>query len=357
VYSSHACITALANGEWLVAFNQSANRQPFLHPPADPHHVNVVTRSADRGRSWSAPQIAPSFDWYGMENPGIAQLANGDVLLNQWKFNWIPRDEAYRRWCDGARGLFVCPDAYEGRHQWLPAQTQDDWDSHAFPYVRSDGGAYVQISHDNGHTWSETVPVAVHPYQGAFSPRGAIQLGNGEVLLALGSHDYDPLYSSFVVRSTDNGRTWQPPVQAARLDGCEFSEPSIAQTSSGRIVCMSRDERSGYIYQSDSRDNGETWSAARRLDIWGYPTHVVSLADGRLLITYGHRRPPFSIRAATSDDDGATWSEPFTIRDLPNLNLGYPSVVEYAPGRMFAVYYGEDEDGITCVHGTYFDLD
>lgn len=357
LYSSHPCITELVNGEWLVAFNQSTNREPFLHPPADPHHVNLVTRSVDRGRSWSAPQIAPDFAWQGMENPGIAQLANGDVLLNQWKFTWIPRDEAYRRWCEGRRGLFVCPDAGEGRHEWLPAQTQDDWTTHAFPYVRSDGGAYVQISHDNGHTWRETVPVNVDPYQGAFSPKGAVQLADGAVLLALGSHDYDPLHSSFVVRSTDNGRTWKPPVEAARRDGCDFCEPSITQTPTGRIVCMSRDEKSGYIHQSDSTDNGETWSPARRLQIWGYPTHIITLTDGRLLIIYGHRRPPFAIKACLSDDDGATWSAPFTIRDLPNLNLGYPSVVEYAPRRLFAVYYGEDDDGVTCVQGTYFDLD
>jgi BNR repeat-like domain len=357
LYSSHPCITKLTNGEWLVAFNQSAHREPFLHPPADPHHVNLVTRSADHGRSWSAPQMAPGFDWYGVENPGIAQIANGDVLLNQWKFDWIPRDTAYRRWTDGDTGMFVCADAAAGRHEWTPARTQADWDTHAFPYARSDGGAFIQISGDNGRTWPESIAVDTRPYQGAFSPNGAIQLANGEVLLALGSHDHDPLRSSFVVRSADNGRNWQPPIEAARLHGCRFCEPSITQTAAGRIVCMSRDEESGFIYQSDSGDDGETWTTARRLDIWGYPTHVITLTDGRLLIVYGHRRPRYGIRAAVSDDDGHNWSPPFAIRDLPNLNLGYPSVVEYAPGRLFTVYYGEDDDGVTCVLGTYFDLD
>jgi sialidase-1 len=357
LYSSHPCITALHNGEWLVAFNQSAARAPFLHPPADPHYINLVIRSVDRGRTWSDPQMAPGFSWYGMENPGIAQLDNGDVLLNQFKFDWLPRDLAHVRWKEGTSGIFVCPDAGAGRHKWFSARSQADWDSHAFPYARTDGGAFVQISLDNGHIWTHTVPLDIAPYQGAFSPKGALQLASGDVLLALGSHEHDPLHAAFVVRSTDYGRTWKAPAEVARLDGCEFCEPSITQTTTGRVICMLRDERSGFVYQSHSDNEGESWSPVRRLDLWGYPPHAITLTDGRLLVIYGHRRPPYGIYAALSDDDGASWSTPFLVRDLPNANLGYPSVIEYEPGRLFTVYYGEDTDQVTCLHGTYVDLD
>lgn len=357
LYSSHPCVTELQSGEWLVAFNQSAARTPFLHPPADPHYVNLITRSSDRGRTWSEPQMAPDFTWYGVENPGIVQLSSGEVLLNQWKFNWTPRDVAYRRWLAGEGGWYTCPDAGAGRHEWFRADTEEDWSRHAFPYVRSDGGAFVHVSTDEARTWDATVPVDISPYQGAFSPKGAIELDNGDVLLALGSHDYDPLHASFVVKSSDAGRSWSRPVEAARVEGCEFSEPSVAQTSSGKIICMSRDERSGFIYQSDSYDGGGTWTPATRLALWGYPTHIVALQDGRLISIFGRRKPPYGIRAAISEDEGKSWSEEFTVRELPNLNLGYPSVIECEPGRLFAAYYGEDEDQVTCIHGTYFALD
>ena len=40
--------------------------------------------------------------------------------------------------------------------------------------------------------------------------------------------------------------------------------------------------------------------------------------------------------------------------DLSNANLGYPSVIEYDPGKLFTVYYAEKPDGVTCIQGTYF---
>ena len=43
--------------------------------------------------------------------------------------------------------------------------------------------------------------------------------------------------------------------------------------------------------------------------------------------------------------------------DLPNGDLGYPTTIEYEPGRLFVCYYGQEADGVTCVQGTYVELD
>jgi hypothetical protein len=94
--------------------------------------------------------------------------------------------------------------------------------------------------------------------------------------------------------------------------------------------------------------------------MYGHPGQLLKLADGRLLCTYGRRVSPFGIRAALSDDGGRSWltEEEIIIRDdLPNGDLGYPTSVEYTPGRLFCNYYGQEPDGVTCVMGTYFDLD
>ena len=40
--------------------------------------------------------------------------------------------------------------------------------------------------------------------------------------------------------------------------------------------------------------------------------------------------------------------------DLPNANLGYPSSVLLAPGRVFTVYYAEDAEGVTGIQGAYY---
>jgi len=83
------------------------------------------------------------------------------------------------------------------------------------------------------------------------------------------------------------------------------------------------------------------------------------LADGRLLCTYGRRQEPFGIRACLSEDGGRSWqleAEIVARDDLPNGDLGYPTTIEYEPGRLFLCYYGQEPDGVTCVQGTYVDL-
>ncbi len=358
-YCSHPCVTRLASGDWLIAFAHSIQRRPpMIHPPNDPQFVNLLCRSRDQGQTWERPRVVPHYDWYGVETPGIAQISNGDVLLNQWRFLWYPLELGKKLWSTEQRQVFVFdPEA----RQWRPAQIEQDWERHACPYVRTDGGAYVHISTDDGRTWDVTVAIEIAPYQGAFSPKGAIELSTGDIILALGSHEHDPLAASFVVRSTDRGRSWQKPVEAARIPGLVFSEPSVAATPSGKLLLMSREDVTGHSYQSESSDGGRTWLPPKPLPFWGYPTHCIRLSDGRMLIVYGRRKAPFGIRAAVSEDEGQSWSEEIIIRDdmadsSEGLNMGYPSVIEYTPGKLFTAYYGEDADGVTCIHGTYFTL-
>ncbi len=354
-YCSHPCIAKLANGEWLVAFCESVERKPLLHPPSDPRFVNLVRRSRDQGETWEQPRAAPGYDWYGVETPGIAQISNGDVLLNQWQFVWLPLEQARQRWSTGQDEVYVCdPVADPHAHRWRPARSEQDWELHPFPYARSDGGAYVHLSSDGGDTWDRTVPLEIAPYRGAFSPKGAIELEGGDLLLALGSQDHDPLAATFVVRSHDRGLTWSGPIEVARAPGLQFSEPSAVESTNGKLLVFSREEVTKFVFMSESRDSGLTWSEPTQLPLWGYPTHAIRLDDGRIFVVYGRRKPPFGIRAAVSPDEGETWGPEIVIRDdLPNENLGYPSVVEYAPGKLFVVYYGEDEGGVTCVQGSY----
>jgi hypothetical protein len=159
------------------------------------------------------------------------------------------------------------------------------------------------------------------------------------------------LHASFVLRSTDNGRSFGRPVCVSQESGRWFSEPALVQSSTGRLVCLSREEETGFLYQSDSLDDGISWSRARQLALWGYPAHIVALSGARLLVTYGRRRPPFSIRMAISDDDGATWGSELVVCDeFYNDNFGYPTTVELEPGRLLTVYYGEDGDGTSSVY-------
>ena len=74
---------------------------------------------------------------------------------------------------------------------------------------------------------------------------------------------------------------------------------------------------------------------------WGFPPHLLTLSDGRLLCTYGYRRAPFGERACISDD-GVTWDRRREIvlrDDADSGDLGYPATIEVDSGELITVYY------------------
>lgn len=76
------------------------------------------------------------------------------------------------------------------------------------------------------------------------------------------------------------------------------------------------------------------------IGVWGLPSHLIRLKDGRLLMTYGHRRPPFGNQARLSSDEGRTWSEPMIISgDGITGDLGYPSTAQLDDGSLLTVWY------------------
>ena len=82
-----------------------------------------------------------------------------------------------------------------------------------------------------------------------------------------------------------------------------------------------------YCGESVLGHNGNTWAPPFATPLWGFPPHLALLADGRVLCTYGYRRPPYGERACLSDD-GVSWSlrQEVVLRDdVPNGDLGYPA--------------------------------
>ena len=109
--------------------------------------------------------------------------------------------------------------------------------------------------------------------------------------------------------------------------------------------------------------------------IWGYPCHLLRLADGRILCTYGYRFKPAGIRAVLSNDGGWSWDlkrerilrddggtpaqgwgpkqlEKFKERGVAGADLGYPFSAQLADGAILTVYYFTGTDGITHAAAT-----
>lgn len=357
-------------GERVVAFNVGVMREvgahsprSYMHPPHDPEYRNVITRSTDQGATWDAPRVFPSYDWYGVENPGLCVLSNGDLLASVYRREFYPTETAKK-----TAGLLGAVDK-------VP-----------YPWVVAHGGTYVHRSRDGGRTWDETVEVDTSPHISGYSPRGAVELKDGTLLLPLTAAD--PFYAdyfeeagregaslgnkrdeqgnvkpdvsvAFVCISRDGGRTWKETQEIARDKEVDFFEPTIVQLSSGRLICHLRTDLDGgyYLYQVVSDDQGRTWSPPKQTPMWGYPAHLVELLDRRVLSVYGHRREPFGIRACTSNDEGESWeieSELILRDDLRNRNLGYPTAIVQEDGTVFTAYWGEDPEGVTTIQGSYF---
>ena len=89
------------------------------------------------------------------------------------------------------------------------------------------------------------------------------------------------------------------------------------------------------------------------------PPHAIRLKDGRLLVVYGLRMPPYGQRACLSVDGGDTWdvnSERF-FPTAPNADLGYPASVQLPDSSILTVYYQVDQAGEKpCLMGTRWRL-
>jgi hypothetical protein len=76
------------------------------------------------------------------------------------------------------------------------------------------------------------------------------------------------------------------------------------------------------------------------IGVWGLPSHLLRLRDGRLLMTYGHRRAPWGNQARLSADHGRTWSAPILLSGEGGArDLGYPSTVQLEDGSLLSVWY------------------
>ena len=220
------------------------------------------------------------------------------------------------------------------------------------PWARGPGRCWVHRSDDGGRTWAHSVEVDTAPFVGGYGMRGGVVLPDGAILLPLG--DIPDYRRVFVVRSEDAGASWSAAVPVAAMADRLFEEPAPLLLRSGRVLVLLG--RTGA--RACGRSGPMTVAAPGRSrcppGIDGYPAHLCQLPDGRLLCTYGFRRPPFAIRAVLSTDDGASWPEQGTIEirsGLPNRDLGYPCTVCSAE-RLLSIYYTRDASGVTGIHGT-----
>lgn len=326
-YIGWPTVTRTTRGELIVTF--SGDRDAHVCPWGKTQMI----RSPDEGRTWS--EIAtinntPLDD----RDSGVIETRNGTLLVSWFtsvyfeQGSWMRTD--YRR-----HAAKLGP---ETRKEWL--------------------GAWVRRSEDGGRTWG--VPSRTT----ACAPHGPIQLRDGRLMFVGTGGGPGPADRIVVEESRDDGVSWQSIARVASPPGFFADEPHLVEGASGRLIAWFRNEHPDlaerFAGQSESEDGGKTWTAIRRLPVWGYPPHLLRLDDGRLLAVYGHRRPPFGQRACLSADEGRTWDlarEIVLVDNAPDGDLGYPSSAQLGDGSILTVFYQKERAGEKpCLMATHWRL-
>jgi hypothetical protein len=164
----------------------------------------------------------------------------------------------------------------------------------------------------------------------------------------------------FCARTHDRGRTFDfvSFIGDELADGTAFSiMPASLKLTDGRILCALRcrgNNRSTWIDLYVSQDNAQTWHyVTRPVDFGldsrnGNPPTLSQLPDGRLLLVYGNRTPPYTIAAKLSDDAGQTWEDEICLRgNGGGPDMGYPRTAVLPDGKVVTVYYFNDHPGGT----------
>ena len=315
-YHGWATLAKRRNGELVVAY--SGGREAHVCPFG---RVELI-RSHDGGRTWSWPGVlldSPIDD----RDSGVLETGSGTLLVTTFT------SLAYEAVFQGASGW-----AAARLERWQAANLR------ATPEQRRALlDTWMLRSTDGGMTWSAPYRVPVN------SPHGPTALRDARLLYA-GKQLWQPDQKVGVCESRDDGQTWRWLAEIPARSGdtaAEYHELHAVETADGRVIAHIRNHNAqnrGEILQTESADGGRTWSTPRAIGVWGLPSHLLRLRDGRLLMSYGYRRAPFGNQARISSDHGATWSEPLIISDDGATgDLGYPATVELDSGQFLTVWY------------------
>jgi Neuraminidase (sialidase) len=324
LYHGWPTLARRANGELMLAF--SGGRETHVCPFGRVEWM----RSKDNGQTWSWPQVlydGPIDD----RDAGIVETARGSILVSTFtSLAYEPVMARAEKAKSGEPGAFLDPKLlleWQAVHHRLSADER-----------KKELGSYMLRSTDGGVTWSQRYEVPLN------SPHGPTALRNGRVLYAGKALWRDERVG--ICESTDDGVSWKwiatMPTRPNDL-AKNYHELHLVEANEGVLICHIRNHNKPEdreTLQSESHDGGKTWTTPHAIGVWGLPSHLLRLRDGRLLMSYGHRRNPLGNQARVSSDNGKSWSAPVILSDDGiSGDLGYPSTVECDDGMLVSVWY------------------
>ncbi len=338
IHAWHPSLVALPGGELLASFDLAQAVESM-------DYRTWLSRSADGGRTWSAPTrlcedpVQPATHTLRLsllsQNRVVAmgtrfhRADSEEGLVNRSNHGFVPMDviltesrDGGRAWtaprvivppCEGP-GFEVCHPVVEladGRWLW-PTSTLAGWDGEAPGGIR----CVAFVSHDGGRTWPDTIEIFADPAgKVTYWEVSLLQLGDGRLVSTIWAVD----------RATGAAL---PSLFSMSRDGKNFLSPQptgfLAQTAKihalggNRLLCAyRRDDRPGLWARFVTLD-GEEWINGGEIPLWqgaasgmtgrqitdelsalrfGYPT-MVSLSPHEVLLAFWY---------AADGDSGIRW--------------------------------------------------
>lgn len=334
LYHGWPTVARRSNGElWVTC---SGGREAHVCPFGQ---VVAIT-SRDDGATWSWPRVLLD-GAIDDRDSGVLETAKGTLLVTT--FTSLAYEDSFKKAAAMAehtdKGWVTKGMSPEQFARWKAAHERLNDDER-----KAELGQWLIRSTDGGKTWSARLPTIVN------SPHGPIQLKDGRLLYA-GKKLWTDDRRIGVCESKDDGLTWQwlAGIPARKGDDAakSYHELHAVEAADGTLIAQIRNHNkadAGWTLQTESKDGGKSWSEPHSV-CFGLPSHLLRLRDGRLLMSYGHRRAPFGNQARVSTDNGKTWSAEMIISgDGKGGDLGYPSTVELADGTLLTVWYESMRD-------------
>lgn len=328
-YHGWSTLARRSNGElWLT---WSGGRIAHVCPFGQVHAMT----SRDDGKTWTFPRVLLDTAIDDRDS-GVLETAKGTLIATTFtSLAYEPYLEKGKQFGElTARGWTTKEMKQELFRKWKACHERLNDEER-----KAELGEWLIRSEDGGKSWSKRIPTTVN------SPHGPIQLSDGRLLYA-GKQLWTGDRKIGVCESRDDGLTWQWLADIPAREGDDFRksyhELHVVEAENGTLVAQIRNHNkanAGWTLQTESGDGGKTWSIPHPI-CYGLPSHLMKLRDGRLLMSYGHRRAPFGNQVRISSDHGKTWGEAMVISgDGMGGDLGYPSTVELGDGTLLTVWY------------------
>jgi hypothetical protein len=188
---------------------------------------------------------------------------------------------------------------------------------------------------------------------GWFTRTHPLQLPSGRILVPMYS---DGFSFGIMAMSDDGGYTWTGSEPIIGIGGVQ---PSVVRRNDGTLVAYLRDNgpppKRAQI--SVSKDDGTSWTFTRDTDLPnpGTSIEVVRLRDGHWIAVFNDlEQGRFSLVAAVSEDEGATWAfrrhlDGTPTKEVPN-QYHYPSVIQARDGAIHVTYSYFTPEGKAIKH-------